>query len=129
MKPCLRFGVLALSLALGAGLAAAQTRAPDGLQPPVGAVSPANPAQLQLTPAQKAAILNAVREKSASVRPSTTGFSVAVGEMVPPSIELYLLPDNALAEVPEAKAVKYTVVQNQVVLVDPTTMRIIDVLR
>ena len=49
--------------------------------------------------------------------------------MVPPSIELYLLPDNALAEVPEAKAVKYTVVQNQVVLVDPTTMRIIDVLR
>jgi hypothetical protein len=129
MKHCLRFGTLALSLVLGVGLAAAQTRAPDGLQPPVGAVTPANPAQLQLTPAQNAAILNAVREKSASVRPSTTGFSVAVGEMVPPSIELYLLPDNALAEVPEAKAVKYTVVQNQVVLVDPTTLRIIDVLR
>jgi Protein of unknown function (DUF1236) len=129
MKPSLRFGALALSLALGAGLAAAQTRAPDGLQPPVGAVNPANPAQLQLTPAQKAAILTAVREKSASIRPSTTGFSVAVGEMVPPSIELYLLPDNALAQVPEAKAVKYTVVQNQVVLVDPTTLRIIDVLR
>jgi hypothetical protein len=129
MKPCLRFSALALSLALGTGLAAAQTRAPDGLQPPVGAVNPANPAQLQLTPAQKAAILNAVREKSASVRPSTTGFAVAVGEMVPPSIELYLLPDNALTQVPEAKAVKYTVVQNQVVLVDPTTMRIIDVLR
>jgi hypothetical protein len=129
MKHCLRFGTLALSLVLGVGLAAAQTRAPDGLQPPVGAVPPANPAQLQLTPAQMTAILNAVREKSASVRPSTTGFSVAVGEMVPPSIELYLLPDNALAEVPEAKAVKYTVVQNQVVLVDPTTLRIIDVLR
>jgi Protein of unknown function (DUF1236) len=129
MKPYLRFGALAFALALGVDLAAAQTRAPDGLPPPVGAVTPANPAQLQLTPAQKTAILNAVREKSANVRPSTTGFSVAVGEMVPPSIELYLLPDNALAEVPEAKAVKYTVVQNQVVLVDPTTMRIIDVLR
>jgi Protein of unknown function (DUF1236) len=129
MKHCLRFGALVLSLALGVDLAAAQTRAPDGLPPTVGAVTPANPAQLQLTPAQKTAILNAVREKSANVRPSPTGFPVAVGEMVPPSIELYLLPDNALAEVPEAKAVKYTVVQNQVVLVDPTTMRIIDVLR
>ncbi len=128
MKACLRFGTLALSLVLGAGIATAQTRPPDGLQPPVGAVNPANPAQLQLTPAQKTAILNAVREKSANVRPSIS-FSVAVGEMVPPSIELYLLPDNALSQVPEAKAVKYTVVQNQVVLVDPTTMRIIDVLR
>ncbi len=49
--------------------------------------------------------------------------------MVPPSIELYMLPDNALAEVPEAKSVKYTVLQNQVVLVDPTNMRIVDVLR
>ena len=129
MRPYLRFGALAFAFALGVDLAAAQTRAPDGLQPPVGAVNPANPAQLQLTPAQKTAILNAVREKSASVRPSTTGLSVAVGEGVARAIELYLLPDNALAEVPEAKAVNYPVVQNQVVLVDPTTMRIIDVLR
>src|SRR5262245_52212716 len=129
MQRHLRCGTLVISLALAPGVAAAQTRAPDALQPPVGAVNPANPAQLQLTPAQRSAILNAVREKSTAVRPPTTGFSVAVGEMVPPSIELYLLPDNALAEVPEAKAVKYTVVQNQVVLVDPTTLRIIDVLR
>jgi hypothetical protein len=125
----LRFGTLALFLALGAGLAAAQTRAPDGLPQPGGAVNPVNPAQLQLSPAQKTAILNAVRQQSASIRPPVSSFSVAVGEMVPPSIELYILPDNALSEVPEAKAVKYTVVQNQVVLVDPTTMRIIDVLR
>ena len=75
MRPYLRFGALAFALALGVDLAAAQTRAPDGLQPPVGAVNPANPAQLQLTPAQKTAILNAVREKSASVRPSTTSMT------------------------------------------------------
>ena len=129
MQRHLRCGTLVICLAMAAGVAVAQTRAPETLQPPVGAVNPVNPAQLQLTPAQKSAILNAVREKSTAVRPPTTGFSVAVGEMVPPSIELYLLPDNALAEVPEAKAVKYTVVQNQVVLVDPITLRIIDVLR
>jgi hypothetical protein len=30
--------------------------------------------------------------------------------------------------VPAAKTVKYTMVQNQVVLVDPTTMRVVDVI-
>jgi hypothetical protein len=129
MQACIRFGMLSLGflLALGTGLAGAQTRPPDA-SPLPGAVSPADPAQLRLTPTQKTAILKAVREKSATLRPPTS-FSVVVGEMVPPSIELYMLPDSALAEVPEAKSVKYTVLQNQVVLVDPTNMRIVDVLR
>jgi hypothetical protein len=38
------------------------------------------------------------------------------------------LPDAALAAVPDAKIVKYTTVQNQIVLVDPTTMRVVDVI-
>jgi hypothetical protein len=118
---------LGFLLVLGTGLAGAQTPSSDGLSLR-GAVSPADPAQLRLTPTQKTAILKAVREKSATLRPPTS-FSIVVGEMVPPSIELYMLPDNALAEVPEAKSVKYTVLQNQVVLVDPTNMRIVDVLR
>src|SRR6266852_3938459 len=83
MKACLRHAALVLSLVLGSGLAGAQTRPPDALPQP-GAVSPADPAQLQLTPAQKASILKAVREKSATIRPPTS-FAVAVGEMVPPS--------------------------------------------
>jgi hypothetical protein len=60
---------------------------------------------------------------------SSVNFVVAVGAPVPPSIELYMLPDVALAEIPVAKLVKYTTVQNQVVLVDPTTMRVVDVIR
>jgi hypothetical protein len=125
MKTSLRWGAVVLSLGLGIGIAAAQTRSPD---PMPGAVSPADPAQLQLSPEQKTAILTAVRQHKANIRPSVE-FSVAIGEMVPPSIELYMLPDSALSTVPQAKSVKYTVVQNQVVLVDPTTMRIVDVLR
>ena len=38
-------------------------------------------------------------------------------------IELYTLPDDALAAVPAAKLYKYTVVENKVVVVDPTKMR------
>jgi uncharacterized protein DUF1236 len=50
-----------------------------------------------------------------------------VGADVPPATELYFLPDGALATAPEAKGIKYTVAQNRVVLVDPTTMRVVDV--
>jgi len=48
---------------------------------------------------------------------------------VPPSIELNYLPVAALSQAPEAQALKYTMVQNQVVLVDPMTMRIVEVIR
>jgi hypothetical protein len=54
---------------------------------------------------------------------------MSVGAQVPPSIELYYLPPAALSQAPEARALRYTTVQNQVVLVDPTNMRIVDVIR
>jgi len=43
-------------------------------------------------------------------------------------IELYALPDEAVASVPAAKIYKYTMGENKVVVVDPTKMRIIDVI-
>jgi hypothetical protein len=125
---------------LAGGLAAAQTppttiaptddaitHPPGTPSSPVTPVPPGTSMQWQLTTAQKSAILTAVRKDSKSASP--VNFVVAVGAPVPPSIELYMLPDVALAEIPVAKLVKYTTVQNQVVLVDPTTMRVIDVIR
>ena len=84
-------------------------------------------AQIKLDAAQRAAIVTAVRD----VRNAPPGhsFNIAVGAPVPPSIELYYLPISALSQAPEARALKYTMVQNQVVLVDPTNMRIVDVIR
>jgi Protein of unknown function (DUF1236) len=134
----LRCVTLALAVATGVGIAAAQTppvtvgqgdgaisHPPAGgpTSPPVGAPS----SQLQLTSAQKTAILNAVRRDNGKAA-SPVNFVAAVGAPVPPSIELYVLPDLALADVPEAKIMKYTRVQNQVVLVDPTTMRVVDII-
>jgi hypothetical protein len=40
-----------------------------------------------------------------------------------------MLPDSVLAQLPETKAVKYTTVQNQIVLVDPLTMRVVEVIK
>jgi hypothetical protein len=43
--------------------------------------------------------------------------------------ELYGLPDAIAADAPSAKFYRYTIAQNQVVIVDPTNMRVIDVIR
>ena len=85
-----------------------------------------NPA-VQLDAAQRAAIVTAVRD--ARIPPPNNSFSLAVGALVPRSIELYALPIAALSQVPDARNWRYTMVQNQVVLVDPTDMRIVEVIR
>jgi hypothetical protein len=85
------------------------------------------PSKLALTSAQKTIIQENVRQESGKAA-SPINFVISVGAPVPPSLELYVLPDRALAAVPEAKIVKYTVVQNKIVLVDPTNMRVVDVI-
>jgi hypothetical protein len=45
-----------------------------------------------------------------------------------PPIELYTLPDDILANNPETKLYKFTNVDDQIVLVDPTRMRVIAVI-
>jgi hypothetical protein len=82
--------------------------------------------KLELTPAQKSAIYREVGKDTSKAAP--TRFPAVVGADVPPMIELYTLPDDTLAASPTAAYFKYTVVQDQVVLVDPTRMRVIDVI-
>jgi hypothetical protein len=83
----------------------------------------AAPQKLELTAAQRNAIYAAVTKDRTKVAPQP--FSTAVGADVPPMIELYSLPDDAVAENPAAEFYKYTMVEGEVVLVDPTKMRVI----
>lgn len=105
------------------GQAAAQTQ-------PAGSLGVADPsAPLALTPAERSAILNAVRQDQA--RPSASmpaNAPVSVGVQLPASIALRILPDTALAQAPATKTVQYTVIGTQVVLVDPTNMRVVDII-
>lgn len=89
-------------------------------------VSGAIEQKLILTAAQRSAIYQEVSKDKSKVAPQD--FSPVIGADVPPMIDLYTLPDNALAEVPAAKIYRYTMVENQVVVVDPTRMRVIDVI-
>jgi hypothetical protein len=82
--------------------------------------------KLALTPAQRSAIYQEVHTDPSKVAPSR--FAAHVGAEVPPMIELYVLPDDILANNPETKLYKFTKVDDAVVLVDPTRMRVIAVI-
>jgi hypothetical protein len=129
MTSRLHLATISLALAWTTGIAAAQVNPPGAPDDPLpGALAPpTNPSQIQLTPEQRHAILTAV--KDAKIPPPSNAFTVAVGTQVPPSIELYALPIAALSQAPEAKLLRYTMVQNQVVLVDPTNLRVVEVIR
>jgi hypothetical protein len=90
-------------------------------------VSPSGVApKLELTAAQRNAIYQSVSKDKSKVAPSR--FPTTVGGAVPPMIELYMLPDDVLANDPVTKLFKFTRVEDQVVLVDPTNMRVIAVI-
>src|SRR5262245_54635953 len=126
-----RFGMFALVLlggVCGFGAAVAQVGSPPPtIQDGTIGRGDINPTQWRLTETQRSAIAAAVKRDNKAVEPSVS-FVAAVGAAVPPAIELYLLPDTILAEVPAARSVKYTVMKNQLILVDPTNMRVVDII-
>ncbi len=82
--------------------------------------------KLVLTPAQRRAIYAAAsKDKSKTAK---TGFAPKIGAEVPPMLELNPLPDQITADNQSAKFFEYTIVQDKVVLVDPTRMRVVDVI-
>ena len=125
-----RRSAMIITLALCGGFVGAMDAAAQSTPPgPPGndtAVSGAIEQKLILTPAQRIAIYEQVSKDKSKVAPKD--FSPVIGADVPPMIELYMLPDDAVAGVPAAKLYKYTMVENKVVLVDPTKMRVVDVI-
>ena len=125
-------GMLMLGCCIGGCPAVAQTG--DGVGAGTGTgtkggdvgVSGAIEQKLILSPAQRQAIYEEVSKDKSKVAPKD--FSPVIGGDVPPMIELYSLPEDAVASVPAAKIYKYTMVENKVVVVDPTKMRVIDVI-
>ena len=79
---------------------------------------------LELTAAQRSEIYAAVSKDRSKTSPQR--FSAAIGAEVPPMINLYALPDDIVSGNPAAKIYECTVVEDKVVLVDPTRMRVVD---
>ena len=118
--------IITTCAALVCALSAAPQSVPPGPPGNDTGVSGAIEQKLILTPAQRTAIYNEVSKDKSKVAPQS--FSPVIGSDVPPMIELYALPDDAVASAPAAKLYQYTMVQGKVVLVDPTKMRVVDVI-
>jgi hypothetical protein len=111
----------ALLCAAAAGGAAAQSVGADEAVGPGGTVT----LNLTLTPVQRRAVYNAVVQQR--VQASGRTIVAAIGALVPPSAALRDLPDQA-AGIADGGFLKYAMVENDVVLVDPITMRVVDVI-
>jgi hypothetical protein len=123
MKPVLRHAAVAVAVLGSVGIATMPSFGQDRRSPTVSSPSQG----LGLTAEQRATIVRAVdQEKDKITQPPA--FQAKVGAEAPASIALYVLPDPALAAIPDGAHYQYTVVQNNVILVDPTTMRVVDVI-
>jgi len=120
-----RVAVFVLVLTASAGPVAAQQPGPM-----TGTSSTATTStELQLTPQQRSEIYESVSKQKVTRTPPPPNLHVAVGGDLPASMELYDLPANVAADIPTTKLYKYTLVQNQVVIVDPTKMKVVDIIR
>jgi hypothetical protein len=111
------FFVLLLCSAAGT---AAQMAGPDEAIGPRGSIKQ----KMSLSAAQESAIYNAaVRQK---VPTSSRGITAVVGSPVLPSVPLFDLPSATNIEA--AGFLKYAMVEDKVVVVDPIRMRVVDVI-
>jgi hypothetical protein len=112
----------AIAVFLGSAGAFAQTVGADEAINQSGIVA----RKLVLSDAQKSAIYNAVLQQG--VRTSTVAIPAAVGAPVPPAIALSDLPGQATGDEPWADLLKYAMVGDDVVVVDPIAMRVVDII-
>ena len=81
-----------------------------------------------LTPEQRTVIYRTVtRERRVAPAPGPV-VSYEVGAPVPREVAVYDFPEDAYIEVPQLRSYRYVYVNNRLMLVDPATSRVIDVI-
>jgi len=83
--------------------------------------------RVELTPAQRTTIYRTVTRERTHVAPREV--EVRLGARVPRSVELREMPTTLVEDVPSVRRYRYMVVNNEVVLVDPATSEVIEIIR
>jgi hypothetical protein len=112
-----------LALMMGMPLAGAQAIGADEAHGGPARLAP----HIALSPEQKRAIYTAVSRQR--LRTSAANIPLTVGATVPRATALLALPDVARVDDLSIQDLKYATVDDNVVVVDPTTMRVIDIIR
>ena len=122
-------GRIALPISIAAALLALAARMPQATAQAVGPdEAHGTPARLAphivLSPAQKRAVYTAVSRQ----RLRSSAAELSVGAAVPRSAVLLTLPDAARSGDLSGQYLKYAMVDDNVVLVDSISMRVIDII-
>lgn len=81
---------------------------------------------LNLATSQRAEIWQNLSAQPKGTPPA--GFSPKVGEALPSTIGLKPLPSNVSNQVPTVKQDEYAILQNQLLIVDPSSKKIVDII-
>jgi len=116
MNAYLRNGMAMLALIASAGVAAA-----------AGMTNSATTSEhLNLTTAQQKEIWQGVSQQAAK-ETAPPAFKATLGEATPSIIKLQPFPSKVVHEVPAVKSYDYAMLQNQVLIVDPSSRKIVDI--
>jgi hypothetical protein len=118
MQQKLYAGVVALALFGGAGIAAAQS----GSSGASGSAS----GRVDLTPAQEQTVRQGLASQATTSAPA--GYQGQIGSKLPDSIATQQLPSNVTSQVPEAQALVFVKLPDRVLLVDPASKMIAEII-
>jgi hypothetical protein len=83
--------------------------------------------RVELSPAQRTTIYRTVTRER--VRTTAPDVQVRLGARVPQAVELREIPSALIEEVPAVRRYRYMVVNGEVVLVDPATSEVVEIIR
>jgi hypothetical protein len=83
-------------------------------------------AVIELSPEQRTTIYSTITREPVR-EPPPADFNFRVGVAVPAEVELYAVPEAV--EVPAVRRYRYTVWNNQIVLVDPSSRKVVQIIR
>jgi hypothetical protein len=105
----------------------AQAPAKEKLAPSVGKDETKSGAPAALSAEQHAKIWSTLRGEKAE-RLSNVHFSTTVGGVIPATVHLYRLPVSIVEYVPQYRGYEYILVGDEILIVDPRTLRIVAVI-
>jgi Protein of unknown function (DUF1236) len=82
---------------------------------------------LNLTAAQRSTIWSQLGGKATQT--ASSGFTAAVGEAVPHGMQLQSLPAKLKSEIPSVSSYRYAALSHEVLIVDPTSNKIVAVIK
>jgi Protein of unknown function (DUF1236) len=121
-----RYGITAIALFASVGIAAAggTGAGPRWIHPGMSASD-----NLILSSAQKQTISQTMFNGQAERNDAPVGFTASIGQVLPNSVTLHSLPSNVASQVPAVRSYSYATVEKEILIVNPTNRKVIDIIR